>query len=136
VSNLDFDNFLEQRTAAAGAYAAGDPAPVDALVAKGGAATFHSPLGDTVFGAAAVAARYRTDAASFKAGGGTRFEILQKESSGDLGFWTGFQVATVQFAGQDKPIEMKIRVTEVFRRLDGEWKMVHRHADVPQKLRQ
>ena len=135
MSNLDFDNFLEQRTAAAGAYAAGDPAPVDALVAKEGAATFHSPLGDTVFGAAAVAARYRNDAASFKAGGVTRFEILQQEFSGDLGFWTGFQVATVQFAGQDKPIEMKIRVTEVFRRRDGEWKIVHRHADVPQKAR-
>jgi len=97
VSNLDFDQFLERRSAAAGAYVAGNPAPVDALVAKEGAATFHSPIVDTVFGAAAVAARYRNDAASFKAGGVTRFEILQKESSGDLGFWTGF-------TGGDSPV--------------------------------
>ena len=73
---------------------------------------------------------------AFKPGGTTRFEILQKDSSGDLGFWTGFQLATVQLAGQDKPVGMRIRVTEVFRRVDGEWKMVHRHADVPQKPRQ
>jgi hypothetical protein len=42
MSNPDFEQFLEQRSAAAEACA-----------------TFHSPRGDTVSGAAAVAARYR-----------------------------------------------------------------------------
>jgi len=36
-------------------------------------------------------------------------------------------------AGEDESAEMRIRVTEVFRRADGEWKMIHRHADVGQK---
>jgi hypothetical protein len=52
---------------------------VDVLVLKEGAATFHSPPGGTVSGAAAVADRYRKDATSFQPGGMTRFEILQRE---------------------------------------------------------
>jgi ketosteroid isomerase-like protein len=27
------------------------------------------------------------------------------------------------------PTPLDLRVTEVFRRADGEWKLVHRHAD-------
>ena len=34
----------------------------------------------------------------------------------------------VAFAG--KAQSMKPRITEVFRRQDGEWKLVHRHADM------
>jgi ketosteroid isomerase-like protein len=84
-----------------------------------------------VCGADTVATRYRSDAASFAAGGETNLEVLQKDASGDLAFWTGFQDARVTFAGRDKPVPMRIRVTEVFRCENGQWKLIHRHADVP-----
>ena len=131
MTNSDFDQFFTQRTAAAEAYVTGEPTPLDDLVTRRGAATFHSPRGDTISGADAVARRYREDAASFEPGGTSRFEILQIEASGDLAFWTGFQVAQVRLRGQPKPIAMRIRVSETFRRSDGEWKLIHRHADVP-----
>ena len=131
MTDSDFDQFFAQRTAAAEAYVSGEPTPLDDLVTRRGAATFHSPRGDTVSGADAVAKRYREDAASFEPGGTSRFEVLQKEASGDLAFWTGFQVAQVRLRGQDKPVAMRIRVSETFRRSDGEWKLIHRHADLP-----
>lgn len=84
-------------------------------------------------GAETVAERYRKDARSFQAGGKSRLEVLQKGASGDLGFWTGFQVAMVKPVSSPAPIEMRIRVTEVFRREDGEWKLVHRHADLAKR---
>ena len=37
---------------------------------------------------------------------------------------------TTTFNGRDEPVQMVLRTTEVFRREDGEWKLVHRHADL------
>jgi ketosteroid isomerase-like protein len=130
MTDSDFDTFFARRTNAAEAYTNGDFSPLAPLIAEKGTASFHSPRGDTVTEAEAVAERYRSDAQSFQAGGRSRFEILQKASSGDVGFWTGFQVATVNLAGKTEETEMRIRVTEVFRSINGAWKMVHRHADV------
>jgi ketosteroid isomerase-like protein len=130
VINPEFEQFLGRREVAARAYVRGDPGGVDAMAIPSGEGTFHSPKGDTVTGADAVRKRYRDDAASFQAGGESRFEVLQKAATRDLAFWTGFQIATVRLAGQDKPAEMRIRVTEVFRHFNGEWKMIHRHADM------
>ncbi len=126
----DFEAFFASRNRASEAYTNGDYSPLAPLVASVGAASFHSPQGDTVSGAKAVADRYRKDARSFQAGGKSRLEILQKGSSVDIGFWTGFQIATVKMGSRPAPIEMRIRVTEIFRRMDGEWKLVHRHADL------
>jgi len=128
-ANAEFEQFFAKRSEAAAAYVNGDPAPLDALVPHSGEATFHSPRGDSVSGADAVSTRYRIDAATFASGGRSRFEILQQEISGDLAFWTGFQVASVRMKDHKEPIEMRIRVTEVFRRTDGHWQLVHRHAD-------
>jgi ketosteroid isomerase-like protein len=43
--------------------------------------------------------------------------------------WTGFQSAKVKIQGRSDPMDMKLRITELFRRIDGDWKLVHRHAD-------
>lgn len=37
---------------------------------------------------------------------------------------------TVQMRGNKDAIPMNLRVTEIFRREDNEWKLVHRHADL------
>lgn len=130
VPDLTFEDFLTAREQAAKAYVCGDGTKLDALVPHDGTASFHSPGGDTIVGAQAVAARYLTDAAAFHHNGTTHFEIIQKGQDGDLGFWTGFQIAKVQIGDAPHPLEMRIRVTELFRRTDGKWRLIHRHADL------
>jgi ketosteroid isomerase-like protein len=128
-----FDDFLSTRNEAAKAYVRGDGTKIDAIVPHEGAASFHSPRGDTVVGAADVAKRYLADAAAFHSSGATHFEVIQQGHDGALGFWTGFQIATVQIGDAPRPTEMRIRVTELFRKIDGEWRLIHRHADLPSR---
>ena len=128
-----FEAFFAQRSAAAEAFVGGDPGPIEALLPKQGDVSFHGPRGDSLSGAEAVASRFREESSAFLPGGASHFEVIQKISGDDLAFWTGMQVTTVRRAGQSEPTQLRIRVTEAFRRIDGEWKLIHRHADVPQK---
>ncbi len=126
-----FKEFTKHREQAAKAYVRGDGSRLDALVPHKGSASFHSPRGDTVVGAHDVAARYLADAQTFHSNGTTELEVVQQANDSDLGFWTGFQTATVQIGDAPHRVEMRLRVTEIFRRLDGEWRLIHRHADMP-----
>jgi ketosteroid isomerase-like protein len=131
MTTATFEEFWMARQQAAEAFVRGDVGKLDALVPHEGNASFHSPRGDTVIGAQDVALRYSAEAKTFHSNGTTHLEAIQRAYTGDLGFWTGFQIAKVQIAGAPQPVEMRIRVTELFRRIDGEWRLIHRHADIP-----
>ena len=58
-----------------------------------------------------------------------RFELVAAGASGDLAY-TGLRTLLLSMDGG--PVEpITLRVTHLYRREDGEWKIVHRHADVP-----
>jgi len=57
-----------------------------------------------------------------------RFELVAAGVSGDLAYTVGYEHISVSMDGV--PVEpFTLRVTHVYRREDGEWKIVHRHAD-------
>jgi NAD(P)H-dependent FMN reductase/ketosteroid isomerase-like protein len=121
----DFEAFLRRRGEIASAYVHGDAAPLVEITTQLDPASFFSPSGDAVQGAAAVLERYRRDAQRFH-DGSTRLEILQS-GAGPLGFWCGLQDAEVRQG--DQLVPMKLRVTEIFRFEAGAYRLVHRHAD-------
>jgi NAD(P)H-dependent FMN reductase/ketosteroid isomerase-like protein len=124
-----FDVFLQRRDAIASAYVNGDSAPLDTIVSHADPATFLSPGGEAMSGAVAIAKRYASDAQSFAKGSRSKLEVLQS-AAGQLAFWTGIQHAEVRFKGKEGEAPMDLRVTEVFRLEGGEWKLIHRHADM------
>ena len=60
-----------------------------------------------------------------------RFDVEALGVSGDMAYYTiGFERFTGSCAGREvEPV--LVRVTLVYRRKEGEWKIVHRHADNP-----
>ena len=59
-----------------------------------------------------------------------RFELVAAGVSSDLAYTVGFEHSSVSIDGV--PIEpYTLRVTHVYRRENGEWKIVHRHGDHP-----
>ena len=59
-----------------------------------------------------------------------RFELVAAGVSGDLAYTVGYEHTSVSWDGT--PLDpYSLRVTHVYRREDGEWKIVHRHADAP-----
>ena len=57
-----------------------------------------------------------------------RFEVTAADISGDIAYLVGFEHIANSVVGV--PVEpYTLRVTHIFRRESGEWKIAHRHAD-------
>jgi ketosteroid isomerase-like protein len=91
----------------------------------------------TLFGAATskrgaeeVREFFRVLASRFSACTGYRFELVAAGVSGDLAYTVGYEHTAVSINGV--PVEpYTLRVTHVYRREEGEWRIVHRHGDAP-----
>lgn len=90
----------------------------------------------TVFGAKMSASgwnelstMFATVASWFSDSADYDLEVVAAGVSGDLAYTIGFEHNNVKVDGQ--PRIYTLRVTHVYRREEGEWKIVHRHADVP-----
>jgi ketosteroid isomerase-like protein len=57
------------------------------------------------------------------------FEVIAAGASGDLAYTVGYERNKVRVEGM--PRAYTLRVTHVYRREDGRWRIVHRHADFP-----
>lgn len=58
-----------------------------------------------------------------------QFELLAAGASSDLAYTVGFEHKTVVADGE--PTTYTLRVTHIYRREDGQWRIVHRHGDHP-----
>lgn len=74
--------------------------------------------------------RYDWAAARFRESGAVpTFEYLASGVSGDLAYTVAIERSKARVVGQDEPSSMALRVTHIFRKEDGAWALIHRHAD-------
>jgi ketosteroid isomerase-like protein len=122
------DEMLPQQIAAERAIHNGDVAPRLALWSH------RDPV--TLFGAALagsgweqLSADFTTVASWFSDSQEYDVDIVAAGASGDLAYTVGYERNVVKVSG--KLSTYTLRVTHVYRREDGAWKIVHRHADAP-----
>ena len=72
---------------------------------------------------------FRKVAAWFSDSAEYEFEVIAAGASGDLAYTVGYEHNRVKVDGE--PRTYTLRATHVYRRQDGQWRIVHRHADVP-----
>ena len=62
-----------------------------------------------------------------------RYEIVAAEVMGDMAYTAGYEHTEATINGEARTYSL--RATQVYRREDGEWKVVHRHGSaVPERL--
>lgn len=121
--------YLSRRKAASDAFVAGDVAPLHEVSTTTDPATILGPSGTVVEGAEAVNSTNAEGASRMKGAERNDLETIHGGEEGDLAWWVGVQRSVVSVEGQDGPVPMDLRVTELYRREDGAWKLFHRHAD-------
>jgi hypothetical protein len=127
----DFERFLQRYEAANTAFVNGNPSPwLSLTAAKDPASIFGGFGGLGEAGVATVHQRYLLAATAFQSSGAqVDFEYLVKDVQGRLAYTVAIERSKVLYAGQIERKPQILRVTMLFRRERGTWKIVHRHAD-------
>jgi ketosteroid isomerase-like protein len=107
---------------------AGDVSAIKALYSRSDEATGFFGWGGYEKGWHAVARRWDWAAAQFK-GGTVSYQNLTTVITADLAYTTDIETFRVRVADVDGPTEWANRVTHVFRREGGEWRLIHRHGN-------
>ena len=106
----------------------GDAGPQKALWSNREDVTLANPWGPAVVGWGQAATRLDAAASHFANGHAVGFERLAKHVSGDLACFVEVEQFETRI-DRGPLVPVSLRVTTIFRREEGAWKVIHRHAD-------
>ena len=132
----DLDEMLDRTRAALGRLVSGDPEPYLALWSQHPDVTVMGGFGAYQTGWEGVRENTRFAASRFRGGQITDVERLAAGVSGDLAFAVWIERGEVRVEGRDEPGPLAVRVTHIFRREAGAWRIIHRHGDPITQIRE
>ena len=121
-------DMLPKQRAAEHAIKNGNVAPRLALWTRDEPVTVFG-AGMNGFGWAEIEPLFNTVASWFSDSEDFEFELIAAGTSGDLAYTVGYERNRVKVDGV--PTTYSLRVTHVYRRENGQWRIVHRHGDRP-----
>jgi ketosteroid isomerase-like protein len=122
----DFDQAVEQYHDTVAEVLKGHPEPTLQMWSQREDVVLCNPFHPFAHGPSEVA-QTTNEAASHFAGGACESQLIEKQVTAELGYIIELEQWRTQLDGKDSA--GALRVTTIFRREDGAWRVVHRHAD-------
>ena len=129
MSQSNLEQVIEEYHRTLDAFVKGDPEPTKKLWSRRDDVTLANPFGLPARGWDRVEETMERAASLIREGEFTSYERISGYSTADLGYNVEIQRTRAKVGGSDEITPISLRVTTVFRREDGEWRIVHRHAD-------
>ena len=122
--------FLPQWEMAQSRFINGDPTRWKESASHRDDATVFGAFGGHEKGWNEVGPRYDWASSQFKESGAKQeIEYLNTGVSGELAFTVSIERQEARVGDQQALTQRALRVTSIFRKEDGAWKLLHRHAD-------
>ena len=125
----DLTKFIEQDHLALDAFVKGDPEPLKNLYSLRDDVVIANPFGPPAKGWEKAAETMDRAATNFRDGEATGFQRISEYATADLGYVLEIERFRSKIGGGDKLVPFALRVTTIFRREEGAWRIIHRHAD-------
>jgi len=129
MARSDLAQVIEEYRGTIDAIVTGDPEPQKRLWSQRDDATLANPVGPLVVGWEQVKEHLDRSASTVRDGEPLKFESIAEYSSGNLGYNVQLERTRARFGGAEEMTPVSLRVTTIFRREDGVWRILHRHAD-------
>ena len=135
MSEDELNDTIEAFREALRVYVTGDGEPALSFFSTRDDVTLANPLGPPLRGPAEVRTGAIEGAASFKEGGplrfaevSSRFDEVSRYATSELGYIVQLERHEGRLVNGAETV-VALRVTLIFRREEGRWRIVHRHAD-------
>ena len=125
----DLDQVLGQYHDALGAFMRGDHEPAKRLFSEREDVTLGNPFGPFARGWTQVVQAMERAAALYRDGDADGFDTIARYVGPDLACTVEVERLRSKVGGREDLAPVELRVSTVFRREDGRWRIVHRHAD-------
>jgi ketosteroid isomerase-like protein len=125
----DLDEVVEQSHLALGEIVKGNPEPLKMVYSQREDVTLANPFGPPVRGWEQAATTMERAASNYREGEIVGFESVAKYATPELAYIVEVEHYQAKVGGREDITPLALRVTSIFRREDGLWKIVHRHAD-------
>jgi ketosteroid isomerase-like protein len=125
----DLDEVIEQSHLTLGEIVKGNPEHLKMVYSHREDVSLANPFGPPVRGWEQAAAIIERAASNYKDGEIVGFENVAKYVTPELAYIVEVERYKAKVGGGEKLAPISLRVTSIYRREDGVWKIVHRHAD-------
>jgi ketosteroid isomerase-like protein len=129
MATTDLEHAIERSHEALASILKGDSSGYKALFSHRDDVTLGNPFGPYARGRKNVEATLDGAASHYRDGEVTGAELIATYATSDLTCVVEVEHGRAKVGGGADLVPVSVRVTSVFRREQGEWRLIHRHAD-------